>query len=131
MSLEQVIQANTDAINALIATLKGGVPAAGAAATETTATTTDKPKRGRPSAADKAKEADQPKNNAETVKAAAVRVKDTLGTKAAKELIKKHGAEELAKLKPEAYDAFVADAEEMLKPEEPAGDDDDNDDDVL
>lgn len=127
MSLELALQANTEAVNALVAALKAG-GTVGAAGATTTTTADDKPKRGRP-AADKTKDtAAAPKNTVEQVKAAAVRLKDEKGTVAAKALIKKHGAEELAKLKPETYDAFVAEVEEMLKPEGEAGDDDGDDD---
>lgn len=69
---------------------------------------------------------DSPKYTAEDVKAAAVKVKEELGTKTAKDLIKKHGADELAKLKPDAYADFIADCEKALKGEDGgAGDDDD------
>ena len=63
------------------------------------------------------------KYTAEQVKAAAVKVKEKLGTKAAKDLIKKHGADELANLEPEVFAAFIADCEKALKADDEGGDD--------
>ena len=55
------------------------------------------------------------KYTAEEVTAAAVAVKEGISAEAAKFLIKKHGATELKKLKPEVYAAFVADCESAVE----------------
>lgn len=134
MSLEQAIKENTEVLRELIAQLKEGNIGSASANKEATGEVIEKadqpevkeekatPTRSRRTRAQK-EEADEPvsKYTAEQVKAAAVKVKDELGTRAAKDLIAKHGAPELAKLKPENYDAFVAEAEELLS----GADDDD------
>jgi hypothetical protein len=123
MSLEQALNENTAAMRELIAALGGATANAGkgAAADEgkTTSTRTRKPK------ADDAEDTKgkTSKYTAEDVKAAAVKVKDELGTKVAKQLIADHGADELAKLKPAVYEDFINACEKALN-----GDDDGNDD---
>lgn len=126
MSLEQALNENTAAMRELIAALGGATANAGkgAAATETEGKTprTRKPK------ADDAEDTKgkTSKYTAEDVKAAAVKVKDELGTKVAKQLIADHGADELAKLKPAVYEDFINACEKALN-----GDDDGDDKDDL
>jgi len=63
-----------------------------------------------------------PKYSADEVKAAAVKLKDSLGLPAAKEVIKDFGkADELKGIKPENYDAFVEEAERRIKEQEEGG----------
>lgn len=111
MSLEAKIEALTTALNENTAALKGAkAPAAAAGKTA--------PAAGKTAAA-------KPKNTIDQVKAAAVKVKDTLGTDKAKELIADEeggGATELAKIKPENYDRFVAACEAALTEAENAND---------
>lgn len=102
MSLEAKIEALTAAVEANTAALKGAKGGAPGTADP------GKGKSGKTSAV-------VPKNNIEAVKAAAVKVKDKLGREKAKELIADPGmAEELAKMKPENYDAFVSACEAAL-----------------
>lgn len=128
MSLETLIANLTAAVEANTAAVLGKASTGKAAATKDDdagegATTT---RRRRSSTKDDdAGDSKKSKYTAEQVKAAAVKVKEDLGTKVAKQLIADHGAEELAKLKPENYDAFVEACEKALN----AGDDDGNDDD--
>ena len=137
MSLEQALNENTVALNTLIALIKGGSLSAAAGkgsddAGEAKGGKTNKSDddgetkttRSRKSSSKAADEAKSSKFTAEDVKVAAVKVKDALGTKEAKRLIAEHGAEELAKLKPENYEDFINACEAALK-----GDDDDNGDD--
>jgi hypothetical protein len=121
MSIEKLLGDLIDAVNANTEALKAGGGAASSG--KGGASDDDKPagrgKGGRTST----KSDDAPKYTADQVKAAAVKVKEELGTKAAKDLIKKHGADELAKLDPKVYGAFIDEANELL-----AGGNDDNDD---
>lgn len=103
--LIEAVNANTEAIKAA-GTGSGGKPSTGG---DEDKATTGKGGRGRAAA-----KTEGPKYTAEDVKAAAVKVKEELGTKAAKDLIKKHGADELAKLKPDTYADFIADCEKAL-----------------
>lgn len=117
MSLEAKIESLIEALNANTAALKGAKP--GSTGTGDTASKGGKGGKSAPAE-------EKPKHNAEQVKAAAVKVKDKLGTSAAKDLIKEVGkADELMKIKPENYDAFVAAAEKALAgaDEEEGGDD--------
>ncbi|MFA7168979.1 MAG: hypothetical protein WC096_08760 [Sphaerochaetaceae bacterium] len=123
MSLEQAIQANTEAINRLIEALSNVKSVAESKTAEAEAKQT---RRGRPPKAEA--EASQPvsKYTAEEVKAAAVKVKSEKGAKVAKQLIKDHGAEQLADLKPEQFDAFVKACEAVLN----GGDEGEEEDDL-
>lgn len=129
MSLEQALTANTEAVLKLAALLEGAKIAAGATAAASSgkeeATTGTRRGRGRPPKEDAAPASS--KFTAEMVKAAAVKVKDALGSEAAKKLIADHGAPKLDQLKPEAYEAFINDAEKLLN----GGDDEDSGDDDL
>lgn len=136
MSLEQAIQANTEALLKLHALLESGKLAAlvsekseaAAPAAEPAAEEPATRRRGRPPKAESAEAvAAAPKYTAEQVKAAAVKVKDALGTEAAKKLIADHGAKKLDELAPEKYEDFVNAAEKLLE----GGDDDDAGDDDL
>lgn len=132
MSLEQALEKNTEAVMKLVALLQAGQASVGKAEAnekaekpaeeETTGT-----RRGRRKA-EPATETKASKYTAEQVKAAAVKVKDALGSEAAKKLISDHGAPKLDQLKPEQYEAFIAAAEKLLSGD---GDDDDGDDDDL
>lgn len=116
MSLEQALNENTAAMRELIAALGGANVGAGkgAAGAETEAKTTTR-SRSKPKNDDvEDAKAKTSKYTAEDVKAAAVKVKDELGTKAAKQLIADHGADELAKLKPAAYEDFINACEKAL-----------------
>jgi hypothetical protein len=107
MALEDALQANTAAILALTAQLKGGAAAAPAA--------TGKP-------AGKAAVSKGPKNTPETVAAAAARVKAELSKEAAVYLIANVGkAEKLAQIQPSEYDAFVAACEKAIEAGEVEG----------
>lgn len=109
MSLEAKIEALTTALNENTAALKGAKAPAAAGKTTPATTTTGKG-------------AAKPKNTIDQVKAAAVKVKDGISTEKAKELIASEdggNATELAKIKPENYDKFVAACEAAL--EEAAG----------
>lgn len=121
MSIEKLLGDLIEAVNANTEALKAGGASGGTSAggDEGGKAATG---RGRGRAASKD---DKPKHTAEDVKAAAVKVKEELGTKQAKDLIKKHGADELAKLKPEVYDAFIADCEAALNGDGGEGGDDD------
>lgn len=68
-----------------------------------------------------------PKHDAEQVKAVAVKLMDVTDRKTAVALIKKHGADQLADLKPEKYDAFVAAAEKLIEEKEGGDGDGDGD----
>lgn len=125
MSIEKLLGDLIEAVNANTEALKSGGGTGGKAGNDEAGTTA----RGRGRSA--ASKDDKPKHTAEDVKAAAVKVKEELGTKDAKALIKKHGAEELAKLKPEVYDAFIADCEKALKGDGVDGDGDPVDGDGL
>jgi hypothetical protein len=75
----------------------------------------------------KAAETNKPKHTVEEVAAAAVKVKEDLGTAAAQALIKEAGqADKLKEMKPEFYDAFVTACELALSPDggTAAGEDD-------
>jgi hypothetical protein len=125
MSLEQAIKENTETMRELIAALgaSGGKANAGKAGDdEGTKTTTTRTRRTTKTDDDKGGS----KYTAEQVKTIAVKVKDELGTKAAKELIGKY-APELAKIKPADFDAFVADCETALDPDAGGNGNDDDD----
>ena len=128
MSIEQILAALTTAIEANTAAIlasSGKKEAAEAApAPETKAAPARTRKAAAPAAAKE--EPAAPKYTAEQVKAAAVKVKDELGTKTAKQLIADHGAAELAKLKPENYEAFVLAAEALLAGDGEDGSDEDD-----
>jgi len=133
MSLEQALQENTAAIKELIAALNGAkaasaaAPAAVAPQADTEPAEEKKVKRSRKAepADDADDEESKPKYTFEQAKAAAVKVKDTLGAKVAKELIKTAGkAAELAELKPENYGALIAACEKALKEADESSDDD-------
>lgn len=120
MSLETLIANLTAAVEANTAAVLGKASTGKAAAKDDDAGEATTTRRRRSSAKDEdAGDSKKSKYTAEQVKAAAVKVKEELGTKVAKQLISDHGAEELAKLKPENYDAFVEACERELN-----GDDD-------
>lgn len=114
MSLEDKIAENTAVMKELVKALQGKAGAAPAGATAGA-------KPGAKPVTGKAK----PKNTAEMVMAAAVKVKKELSVEAAKYLIQKHGADELKALKPEVYDDFVADCEAAIESGAVEGMDDD------
>lgn len=135
MSLEKALQENTEAVLKLAAVLAAsstGEPSAKVdAPAEEEKETQSKTTRGRSRSTKAAEEKDEsPKYTAEHVKAAAVKVKDELGTPTAKKLIKKHGASELAKLKAEVYADFIADAEKLISGEDVFDEDGDEDEDL-
>lgn len=140
MSLEKALQENTEVMRELIAVLGASGGAAALAATPTAKgdapaeeekETKPKATRGRSRSNNTAEEKDEsPKYTAEHVKAAAVKVKDELGTPTAKKLIKKHGAPELAKLKAEVYADFIADAEKLISGEDVFDEDEGEDEDL-
>jgi len=125
MSIEAEIKALREAIEANTAAIQGAAksgankPAANADDDGETTTTT---RRGR-GASNKGADEKTTKYTAEQVKAAAVKVKDVLGSKVAKQIIKDHGADELAALKSEVYDDFVAACQKALKDAEENNDD--------
>lgn len=122
MSLEQALSENTAAMRDLIAALGGAAAKGGAKGGDAD----DKPATTRRRASNKDADDDKGgkgKYSAEDVKAAAVKVKDELGTKAAKKLISDHGAEELALLKPAVYEDFINACEKALNGDEGDGDD--------
>lgn len=137
MSLEDAIRANTEAVNKLTALLTDlRISAVRSVTTESEAEDVPEKTTGRRGAAktDKADKAEKVKEEtkstskftAEHVKAAAVKVKDKLGTDKAKKLIADHGAEKLDALKPEVYDDFIDAAEKLLAGgDEEASEDDD------
>lgn len=121
MSIEQTLAALTAAIEANTAAILASstnAPAEAPAAAKEESKPAPRTRKAAPAAA---KEEVAPKYTAEQVKAAAVKVKNEKGTKVAKDLIAEHGAAELAKLKPENYEAFVLAAEALL-----AGEDDES-----
>ena len=131
MSLEQVIAENTAAVRELIAALAAN----GGAAASTTAPAADKEEKEEKAekttrtrrSAKTEESAPVSKYTAEQVKAAAVKVKDELGTAEAKKLIKSAGkADELAAIKPENYDAFIAACEAAINGEDDGGDGEDD-----
>lgn len=119
--LEKALEENTAALTRLAEVLEkgGGVGAGG--------TTT-----GGAKASAKSGGAKKPKNTAEQVKAAIMKVKDDVSADAAKAIIEKHAGKgkKLADLAndPSLFDAAVADAEAAL--EEAGGDEPDADDDI-
>lgn len=127
MSLEQALKENTEAVLKLVAAMEGAKPTASGSTSkadeEKAETTTTRRGRGRAAKAEAEAEETTTKSKytAEEVKAAAVKVKDTLGTAAARDLIKKHGSDKLEGLKPAVYEAFINDAEALIN-----GDDDGN-----
>lgn len=125
MSLEAEIKALREAIEANTAAVLGGKSAGAAKSSKDEGADEPKTTRTRRSSANKDEEA-KSKYTAEDVKAAAVKVKDELGTKAAKQLIKDHGADELAALKQAAYEDFIKACEKALNGDE--GDDEGKDD---
>ena len=126
MSLEQAIAENTEAVKALTAALaaNNGASAKSAPAEESKGETTTTRGRGRPSNKSKS-ETEQAGLTVEQVKAKAVQVKDKLGKDKAKELIGRY-APELAKIKPDDFEAFVTDCDKALNGEDEDGDDDDS-----
>lgn len=104
MSLEQVTEANTKAVQELTAAILGSKSPGKPAGTV---------------AAGKANGA--AKRTAEEVMAMAVKVKNDISKEAAQFLIKKHGADALKKLKPAVYEAFYADCETALEAGEVEG----------
>jgi hypothetical protein len=112
MSLEQILEANTKAIQDMTAVMLGSKsPAKGAAASVAAA-----------------KPAGRAKRTAEEVMAIAVKVKNDISKEAAQYLIKKHGAESLKTLKPAVFEAFYADCETAIEAGEVEGMDADGDD---
>jgi hypothetical protein len=101
-SLEGKIEGLTGVIERFLATQGGEAPAA--ATTGAGAATT--PRRGRPPGTGKTKTL-----TADDAKAAAFKVRDAISMDAAKKIIKKHGAAELAKLEPASFAAFISDCE--------------------
>lgn len=130
MSIEKLLGDLIEAVNANTEALKSGGSTSGKAATNDDAGDGGKATTGRGRGRSAPKD-DKPKHTAEDVKAAAVKVKEELGTKEAKALIKKHGADELAKLKPEVYSDFIADCEKALNGGDDEGGGDDGDGDGL
>ena len=116
MSLEAEIKALREAIEANTAALQGGKSAgASKSAKDDDAAETKTTRTRRSSKQDDEQKA---KYSAEDVKAAAVKVKDELGTKVAKQIIKDHGADELAALKPAVYEDFINACEKALNGED-------------
>lgn len=119
MSIEKLLGDLIEAVNANTEALKaaGGAASSGGKANKGDDEGGEKAStgRGRGRPAKTEDEGSSKKYTAEQVKAAAVKVKEKLGTKAAKDLIKKHGADELASLEAEVYAAFIADCEKALK----------------
>lgn len=119
-SLREAVEANTAALLGKSGGGKSSSDDDGGAKTTRTRST---------SKTNKADDAKATKYTAEDVKAAAVKVKEELGTKAAKDLIKDHGADELAKLKPAVFADFIEAAGKLLAGEDGddggSGDDDD------
>lgn len=121
-SLEEVITANTSAVNentnAVKALMAGMAAKGGSAPVTAAAVPADGAKRGpgRPK-----------KVTLDEVKAIAEKVRDTKGTPAAVELIRKHGAEKLIELSESKYPQFVAACEVVLNEEE-AGEEVETDD---
>jgi hypothetical protein len=134
MSILENLLASIETLNANVATLAaamaaGGVATSSAPAAAAAEVTSNKPaasgkggKGGKATAPAKV----EPKYTVEEVAAAAVRVKDEIGTAAAQELIKSAGkADKLKEMKPENFDAFVEAAEALLAEQnEPATSDD-------
>ncbi|AEY69586.1 hypothetical protein AH2_00076 [Burkholderia phage vB_BceS_AH2] len=125
MSIEKLLGDLIDAVNANTEALKagGGAASSGKNADDGGSASTG---RGRGRGASSNKNADDgdsggKKYTADDVKAAAVKVKEKLGTKEAKKLISDHGADELAKLEPKVFAAFIADCEKALKADEDGG----------
>jgi hypothetical protein len=118
MSILENLLASIDGLRTDVAALTaalaaGGIAAPAAAAAEVTSKPAASAKggKGKPAAAAKP----EPKYTVEEVAAAAVRVKDEIGTAAAQELIKSAGkADKLKEMKPENFDAFVEAAEALL-----------------
>lgn len=110
MSLEALLTRLADSLDANTAALTGksAGAATGKGKTDEGTTTT----RRRSSKTDE--DAPKSKYTADDVKAAAVKVKEKLGTTTAKEIIAEHGAEELAKLKPAVFDDFVEACQKAL-----------------
>lgn len=134
MSLEQALKENTEAVLKLVALMEGAKPTGSGSASkgdeEKAETTTTRRGRGRAAKAEAEAEAEETttksKYTAEEVKAAAVKVKDTLGTAAARDLIKKHGSDKLEGLKPAVYEAFINDAEALINGDDGNGEEDDD-----
>lgn len=126
MSLEAAIATLTAAVEANTAALlgKSGGGKSSAGADDDGAKTSTRRRTS-------TKSDDKPKYTADDVKAAAVKVKEELGTKAAKDLIKDHGADELAKLKPAVFADFIEAAGKLLAGDDDGGDDDGDDKDEL
>lgn len=124
MSLEAAINSLREAVEANTAALLGKSGGKSGGDDDGAKTT-----RTRSTSKAKADDAKATKYTAEDVKAAAVKVKEELGTKAAKDLIKDHGADELAKLKPAVFADFIEAAGKLLAGEDGddggSGDDDD------
>lgn len=130
MNIEQLIQALITSLDANTAAHTGGTVKASAVKTEGAGDKAEtKAAAGKTVAKSKAAAA-APKYTVEQVKAAAVRLKDEESSEAAKAMIKKHGAAQLADLKPAAYDAFVEEITALLDGDD-AGEDDAGEDDGL
>jgi electron transfer flavoprotein alpha/beta subunit len=112
MSLEQILEANTKAVQDMTAAILGGKSGAKAGVASAAA----------------AKPAGKTKRSAEEVMAIAVKVKNDISKEAAQFLIKKHGSESLKALKPAMFEAFYADCETALEAGEVEGMDAEGDD---
>ena len=102
-------------IEKLIAALEANTAAQGGAKTSAKTTKPEEGDDGKKTTTAKGKGKAAPKHDAEAVKAVAIKLMDAIDRPTAKKLIKKHGADALADLKPEVYDDFVAEAEELIK----------------
>lgn len=113
-------------IEKLIAALEENTAAlSGAKTTTKSSSKTDEgDDEGKKTTSTKGKGKAAPKHDAEAVKAVAIKLMDAIDKPTAKKLIKKHGADALADLKPEVYDAFVAEAEKMISEQEGGGEGD-------
>lgn len=133
MSLESEITALRTALEANTAALWGGKPAA-TASTDNGDNGDDSDKGGKGGKGGRGRgkgnkdtEDTGSKFTVEQVKAAAVKVKDELGTATAKKLIKKAGkADQLADIETENYGAFIKACEDALNADDGDGDADDN-----
>lgn len=110
MSIEKLLQENTEALNANTAALLKAAGGGAAAATTTTAAATGG--KGKKAAAD------APKITQDQVNAALVKLKEKHGTDEARAIIKDHGkVEKMGEIKPAqfqaVYDAAVARFEEL------------------
>lgn len=102
MSLEQALQANTEAVNALVAALKGAKTPSGGEATKA-----DKPAKA---------EAAKPKHTREELDTVLATFKDKLGIEKVKALIKEvGGVDKKADIPDSKLDAVVIAAKDKIK----------------